>query len=401
MQDFLRRAWAEVDLDALAANYRSIQRLLPPGTRVMAVLKANAYNCGDLMAARTLNCFPEDWYAVANLQEGLGLRRVSQKPILVLGYTPPELACLLAEQRITQTVVSGAHALALGEAARAGGCTLEVHLKLDTGMSRLGLTAYGEALEPALGEARQVLAHPHLRVTGTYTHLACLYELDEASAAFSQTQYDRFLAFTGTLLGEGYSLGLRHCLNSAGVVNAPHMALDMVRPGTMLFGAMPRDCMSRRVDLAPVLTVKAVVALVRNLAPGAYVGYSRGFQAVGSMTVAVLTIGYADLLRLGAGPGSVLVNGVPCPVVGGASMDQMVVDISRAGPVKAGDEAVLLGTMGEGTATVDDLAPLIDCAPNEVYCHLTGRLPLRYLQNGSPVPVGELHRIANSLSLAD
>jgi alanine racemase len=190
---------------------------------------------------------------------------------------------------------------------------------------------------------------------------------------YSRLQFQRFKKFTDVLLSENIVFGLLHCLNSAGTVNMPEMQLDMVRVGTLIYGALPKINNRNNIALKPIVTIKCRIAKITDVKKGDYIGYSRAFCANKELKAAVLTIGYSDILRLGSGRGFVLINDVACPVIGGVCMDQMVVDISDAGKVTAGDVAVVLGQYCKNEIDFAAMAEFLQCGEEEVYCHLTYR----------------------------
>lgn len=385
MDRLLKRAWAEVNLDHLLHNYLQVRALLPETTKIMAIIKANAYNCGDIAVAAALEQYKDDWYGVSNLDEALTVRESGTlKSILILGYTPPEYAELIAKNSITQTIVSFDHARQMALAAEKANTCLDVHIKLDTGMSRIGVVCYDSYYEKAMKEVRWILENPFLHVTGVFTHVATFYDLTEQHDAFSRLQYQRFSLFTSDLLQKGFQIGLRHCCNSAGIINMPGMELDMVRTGTLLYGAMPLCYERRHLDLKGILTVKATVALVKEVKAGTKFSYSIQYEAANDLRAATITIGYSDILRLGMGKGQVLVNGILCPVIGSVCMDQLMIDISGAGEVRPGEEVVLLGAMGEEEIKVDDMGTFLAADTAEIYCHLTKRLPHLYIKDDKP-----------------
>lgn len=385
MKRFLERAWVEIDLDGVENNYLAVRSLLPPQTRIMAVLKADANNLGDVALMKALEPYQEDWLGVSNLDEALLLREHgTTKPILVLGYTPPALAGELARHHITQTLLSAEYAEALGRQAQEQGVCVEAHIKLDTGMSRIGMLCYDAYYDQAVEACCRLYEDGRFRVTGIFTHIATFYRRDPDSAAFSQLQHQRFVRVCSALTALGYEPGLRHCCNSPGLVNHPEMALDMVRTGTALFGGLVPSHMTRTVPLTQPLTVKAAVSCVKSIPQGAYVGYARTYRAPGPMKVAVVSIGYSDISRIGDGAGHVLISGTRCPVIGSVCMDQLMVDVTHLDAVPIGAEAVLLGKAGGQEISLEDLGRFMDMDPEEVCCHLTKRLPRVYLRNGVP-----------------
>lgn len=383
MERFLKRAWAEINLDAIVHNYKEAKKLLPNNTKIMAVLKADANNIGDLALSEVLDPFSDDWYGVSNIREAILLREHGTvKPILILGYTPPAMANLLARYKLTQTLLSADYASLLSRAAEEAGIPLEVHIKLDTGMSRIGFLCYDGYAESFLAQCGKVFKDPNFRVTGIFTHISTFYNLDDSSNAFTQLQFQRFTQACTALKEAGYDLGLRHCCNSPGMVNHPEMALDMVRTGTALFGGLVEAYKLRPVPFRQSLTVKAIISGVKTVKEGAFFGYGRSFQAPHEMKVATLSIGYSDICRIGMNEGQVLIGDSFCQVIGGACMDQLVVDVSGVEDISIGDEAVLLGKSAGREVTLEMFAKFMDTDPEEAYCHLTKRLPHLYFRGG-------------------
>lgn len=373
--NFINRAWVEVSIENLKYNFFKIKGLLEKNVKVMAVLKANAYNCGDVRIAHELAALDQQiQFAVSNVEEAIHLRNGGiENPILILGYTPPEYVNLLLEYKITQTLVSFEYALELREILRNAKQKLKIHIKLDTGMGRIGIRCYDEYMSHAIENIKEICNCAQFEVTGCYTHIATFYENDEDSLDYSKLQYKRFKKITDAVLAENISLGVLHCLNSAGTANMPEMQMDMVRVGTLIYGALPKINNHKNIAFKPIVTIKCRIGKVSDVKEGDFIGYSRAFCADRDLRAAVLTIGYSDILRMGSGKGYVLINDVPCPVIGGVCMDQMVVDISDAGEVKAGDVAVVLGQYKENEIDFAAMAEFLQCGEEEVYCHITYR----------------------------
>ncbi|NCC15437.1 MAG: alanine racemase [Clostridia bacterium] len=373
--DFIKRAWVEISIENLKHNFYRIKGLLGKNVKVMAVLKANGYNCGDVRIAQELAALDQQiQFAVSNVEEAVHLRSGGiENPILILGYTPPEYAHLLVQYDLTQTLVSYEYALEFEEALRKAEQKLKIHIKLDTGMGRIGIRCYDGYFYEATDKVKKICTCTHFQVTGCYTHIATFYENDEDSVNYARLQFQRFKKFTETLLLENIVLGILHCLNSAGTVNMPEMQLDMVRVGTLIYGALPQINNHNDIVFRPIVTIKCRVAKISDVKEGDFIGYSRAFCADKELKAAVLTIGYSDILRLGSGKGFVLINDVACPVIGGVCMDQMVVDISGAGEVKTGDIAVILGQYHNNEIDFAAMAEFLQCGEEEVYCHITYR----------------------------
>lgn len=385
--ELLKRAWIEISLDNLRYNYEQVKSLIPENTIIMAVLKANGYNCGDAQIAKELAKLDEKiQFAVSNINEAIELRKGGIKnPILILGYTPPELADKLFQHDITQTLVSFEYAKQLNFMAKELNVRPKVHIKLDTGMGRIGIVCYDEFFDNAVEEVKDIFGMENLEITGCYTHISTLYENDENSLEYTKIQYSRFIKITDYLKNNGLKLGLLHCLNSAGTANMPQMALDMVRPGTLIYGALPDMYNHSGIQFKPIVKVKATVAKVSTNKKSSYIGYSRAYAVTEDMKTAVLTIGYSDILRMGQGKGKVLINDKFCKVIGGVCMDQMVVDITHAGEVNVGDTAIVLGRYGENEITFEDMAQFLQAGEEEIYCHITSRPQRVYLDNGKIV----------------
>ncbi|MGN0983477.1 MAG: serine racemase VanT catalytic subunit, partial [Gemmiger sp.] len=366
------RAWRELDADALRGNLHALQQAAGPDCRVMAVVKADAYGHGARPVSRLLQREGVRDFAVACLQEGIALRKGGIRgAILVLGWTDPRLAPLLARWRLTQAVTSLEH----GQALAASGCRVRVHLALDTGMHRIGMDARDhEALA-------RLYALPGLRITGVFSHLCVSDDLSPEGAAFTRRQAETFREALAWLKGQGLAAGRVHLLASYGILNTPESSFDLVRAGIALYGVYSDDTPTRRpLALQPVLSLKARVALVRALAPGESAGYGLAFTAARPARLAVLAIGYADGLPrcLPQQGGRVLLHGASCPMVGRMCMDQLLVDVTDAPAVTAGDTATLIGRDGDSHIPVEEVARRCGTISNEILSRLGSRLALRH-----------------------
>lgn len=365
------RAWRELDDDALRNNLHTLQQAAGPDCRVMAVVKADAYGHGAGTIACLLQREGVREFAVACLQEGIALRKTGIRgTILVLGWTDPRLAPLLARWHLTQAVTSLEH----GQALAASGCRIRVHLALDTGMHRIGVDARDhEALA-------RLYALPGLRITGVFSHLCVSDDLSPSGTAFTRQQVEAFREALGWLKGQGFATGQRHLLASYGLLNTSDSSFDMVRAGIALYGVYSDNAPTRRgLPLQPVLSLKARVALVHALAPGESAGYGQAFTAARPTRLAVLSIGYADGLPrcLPQQGGRVLLHGVPCPMVGRMCMDQLLVDVTDAPPVLTGDIATLIGRDGDSYIPVEEVAGRCGTISNEILSCLGKRLAIR------------------------
>lgn len=375
------RCWAEIDLTALQDNCRTLHALLPSACRLMNILKADAYGHGAVPAARALEAlFPQDWIGVACLSEALELRQSGiRQDILILGYTPPEAAPMLADHHITQTLLSPAYTDALAACAAAANVTVPCHLKLDTGMTRIGYLCYGDAFPGAVAEAARAYQTPHLHVTGIFTHFSSSYGHTPEDKAYTSAQFARFSAVCEALEGLGIRPGLRHCCNSPATVNTPEYALDLCRAGTVLYGILPESALLRPAAFRPVMTWKARVAMLRPAPAGTPISYSRQATADRDMTLAVITAGDADgYFRQLTNLGRVKLRGHTCPVVGRVCMDMFLVDVTTLSDVCVGDEVTLLGGRGEDFVPCDWLYRPLGLGPSAVTCNVRARVPRLY-----------------------
>ena len=293
----LRRTWAEIDLDALTHNYRRARELAGPGVKYLGIVKADAYGHGAVQTAAHLERLGAEYLAVASLDEARELRHGGiRAPILILGHTPPEMVPQLIAHNITQAVSGTAAAEAYSDAAAACGGTLRVHMKVDTGMSRLGVQVRGGCFAGGVEAIARACDLPHLEAEGIFTHFSVSDEDGGDSEAYTREQFDVFTRVLEALAARGRTFALRHCANSGALARYPEMYLDMVRPGIALYGA---GADRRRLGLRPVMTLKSSVAAVKVFDPGTDVSYGRTFRTEGQTRVGVLPIGYADGLFRG------------------------------------------------------------------------------------------------------
>ena len=376
----LRPTWVEVDLDALAANVRELVRVAG-GSQVMAVVKADAYGHGAVPVARTAVEAGARWLAVACLEEGLKLRQGGLKvPILVLGYLPPEEARAAVEADISCCVFGDETARALAQAAVRCGRRARVHVKVDTGMGRLGVRP-----EDAVGFVRWLKGIPALEVEGIFTHLATA---DEEDLSFARAQLDAFASVLAALEREQVHVPYRHAANSAALLRLPAARYNLVRPGLAMYGVYPAPGLETVARLRPVLAWKTRVAQVKVMRPGETVGYGRTWRAVGNEVVITLPVGYADGYRRAlSGRAEVLVRGRRARVAGRVSMDQLTVALPAGAEVTPGEEVVLLGRQGEEEISATELARAADTIPYEILVGIGRRVVRVYLRDGEVVQV--------------
>lgn len=369
------RTWAEIDMAALLHNFEIARAT---GKKVMCVIKANAYGHGAIRCGRFLERHGAYAFAVACLPEAIELRDGGIKaPILVLGYTEAAYAAEIAGYGLMQTVVDEEHAVALNEAADRAGVKLGVHIKLDTGMSRLGLLAQGEEHRRSAAEAAERICHmPNLKVKGMFTHFAAADTPTED--AFTAWQLENYRAVLAYLTDRGLRPEVCHTSNSACILDHPETQIDMVREGIALYGLYPDSLPRENGALKPVMTLKSRVAQVRELPAGATVSYGRTFRGEGPVSIAVIPAGYADgHPRRLSNQGYDRIHGRSYPQIGRICMDMHMVDITGyAGEVRRGDEVVLWGGGGMSTEAA---AQIVGTINYELTCLVTPRAPRVYL----------------------
>lgn len=363
------RAWIELDRDALRHNVAALRSLLPKGCSLMPVLKADAYGHGAVAVAKELEKMGVRSFCVACISEAIDLRRHGIRgDILILGYTHPELFPLLRRYRLTQTIVDAAYGELLGQYGK----RLRVQIGIDTGMHRLGERA--EHLDKLCG----IFSMKNLKIEGAFTHL-CTDDTESANdQAFTIQQAERFFRVIHELEKKGHICPKVHLQASYGVLNYPELAGDFARVGIALYGVKSArtDYDRFQADLRPVLSLKARVSSVRELAPGESAGYGLTFTADRPTRLASLAIGYADGLprSLSDGMGQVLLNGKKAPIAGRICMDQTLVDVTELKTVQPGDTAVLIGRQGDEELSVYEAAEAAGTITNEILSRLGRRL---------------------------
>ena len=374
MKQTQTRTWTEIDLSNLEHNYRALRAMLPQGCRFLGVVKVDAYGHGAVPVARRLETLGAEYLAVACLDEALELRQAGiTTPILILGYTPVERADSLLDNGITQTVYDVDMARALSDAAAAAGKTLKIHVKADTGMSRLGWLCGDEDQSAAVEAIAQVCALPGLEAEGIYTHFANA----DGDEDYTMLQFTRFLDLLEALKDKGITFAIRHCAASAAALKFPCTHLDMVRPGIALYGHYP-DPSCEGLDgpgLRPVMTLKTRVASVKTVPAGTPVSYGCTHVLDRETRLAALTIGYADgLPRLCSDKLEVLIGGQRAPVVGRICMDMCMADVTGL-DVAPGDEVEVFGEH----LPIEDVAALAGTIQYELLCAVSPRVHRAYL----------------------
>ena len=291
--DYLKRTWADISLDNLNHNYQQLRAKIPSGCRLLGVVKADAYGHGAVPISRHLCELGAEFLAVSNLEEAMQLRRGGiRRPILILGYTPPAYARDLVAMGLRQEVHSLEYARALHEELKGSERRLKVHIKLDTGMSRLGFFAYDHP--KTVEELKEVAQMPKLLIEGIFMHFPVADSIDGADANFTHTQFERFTQMLSALKGVGIEPEIRHCCNSGATILYPEYALDMVRPGIATYGVLPSEDLRGMIDLRPVMSLRSTIFQIRDFEPNITISDGRTYTTEDPARIAVVGIGYAD-----------------------------------------------------------------------------------------------------------
>lgn len=361
-----KRAQALINTENLMHNYKYIKSKCP-SSRVIAVVKADAYGHGAVEVCRVLEENGCDMFAVATVAEGVILRENGVKgDIIILGYAPTEYAHYVAEYDMIQNVNSVSHAKELNEV----GIKLRIHIKIDTGMSRLGIYCHSaNETDAAFESVKEICALPNLKTEGIFTHFACA---DDSNSDMTERQYASFKALLDRCEKEGVSVGMRHCCNSAALLTHPEMHLDAVRAGIIIYGLDPAGNESK--VLRPAMSFVTHIVQITHLSAGDTVSYGGAFTAKHDMTAATLAVGYADGMFRGLSDGEVYVNGRRVPILGKVCMDMCMVDVSSV-DCSVGDRAEIFGEH----ISVNEQAKRIGTINYELICALKSRVPKIYV----------------------
>lgn len=379
MEYKLNRAWAEIDLDAIAHNTREIKKLTGNRVEMMGVVKADAYGHGVLEVVRTLLDNGVTQLAVSMLDEAIQIRKMGiGVPILVLSYTDPARADEIILNEVTQTVFSMELARALSDASVRLGKNVKIHVKVDTGMTRVGfMPGYG-----AVKNIMEISRMPGIIIEGLFTHFA---SADERDREYTMMQFERYMSLCTELARVGIHIPVRHVCNSAAIIQYPEMHLNMVRPGIILYGLYPSCEVPRNsIALRPAMTLKANVILVKDVDSDVCISYGRTFRTSRKSRIATIPIGYADgYTRLLSNKGKMIVNGEFAPVVGRICMDQCMIDVTDLKhDVHVGDEVVIFGSQNGASISVDEIADEVGTLNYELVCIIGKRIPRVYLKEG-------------------
>jgi len=375
-----QRVVAEINLDNIANNLKEVKKIVGENTKILAVVKADAYGHGAVEVSKVALYNGADWLGVATYDEGVQLRRHSIfAPILLLGYTPEARINEVILNELTQTVFSYDTALEFSEAAGKLNKKADIHIKIDTGMGRIGFFPDSRSLEII----SKISELQNINISGIYTHFATA---DEKDKTFTYEQYKKFIYMaenTEKILGRRI---IKHTANSGAILDLPEFGLDMVREGIILYGLYPSDEVRKNLNIRPCMSIKTNVSYVKETEAGVSIGYGRTFFTKRRSKIATVPVGYADgYSRALSNKANVIINGKAVPVVGNICMDQFMADVTDAGEVKAGDTVILMGAAGDTVIGADDIAKLQGTVSYEVLCNVGKRVPRLYIKNGEPI----------------
>lgn len=374
----VNRVRADIDLDAVLYNMESMHKKLRPGTKIAAVVKADAYGHGAVEISRVLENLPYLWgYAVATSNEAMQLVEAGRKkPIIILGLSFPEQFEEIVENDLRPAVCTYETAQALSDIAAEKNKVCRIHIKVDTGMSRIGFQVTPESADTVA----RISKLPNIMIEGIFTHFA---RADESSKAPAYEQFKQFEKMIAMVEEKGVQIPLKHCSNSAGIVEIPECNMDMVRAGITLYGLWPSEEVDKtKISLKPVMSLRSRVAYVKELLPGRQISYGGTFTVKKKMTVATVPVGYGDGYARGlSNKGWVLIKGQKAPICGRVCMDQCMVDVTDIPGVKIGDTVTLLGKDADEEITMEQLGELSGRFNYEFACLITPRVPRIYHKN--------------------
>ncbi len=386
---FTRRLWAEINMDSIRRNFDSIRRSIPDDTKLCCVVKADGYGHGAVEISKMYHDLGVDFLAVSNLDEALELRKADiLEPILILGFTPPDRCRDLERYNISQAVYGIDYARLFSDECEKAGVRVKIHIKLDTGMSRIGFMCQEFPRdEYSIEEIKEVCKNPCFITEGIFTHFAVADD-GEDGEEFTRQQFESFCHTVEALEKDGIRFDIRHCSNSGAVLDYQKMALDMVRAGIILYGYQPSSKVKNPLSLEPAMRLKTMISNIKTIKKGSSVSYGRTFVASRDMRIATVPVGYADgFVRSYAKDGYMFVwdktrkFGKNCKIVGRICMDQTMLDVTDFPEAELSNIVVVFGNGKDSEPTAEDLARWGDTISYEVLCLVSKRVPRLYRYN--------------------
>lgn len=381
MESTLQRTWAEINLDAIAHNYRILRDKIGSNVKFLGVVKADAYGHGSVQVARLLEKLSADYLAVSSIDEAIELRvNGITMPVLILGHTPKEQVSRLIEYNITQAVTCKSKADEYNEEALKCGKTLKIHVKVDTGMSRLGFLCDGENHDNGVEYISYTCKLPGLKAEGIFTHFAVSDEFGEEYTKYTEKQFELFMRVIDEVEKKsGFKFEIRHCTNTGALARYPQTYLDMVRPGLLLYGY---GDFAAELNLRPAMTLKTTVSTIKTYPKGTHVSYGGIYVTDKKTRMGVLPIGYADgFFRVLSNRCMVYTEDGFAPQRGKICMDMCMIDLTDKMNVHVGSEIEIFGEHN----SINDLATLAGTIPYELTCAISKRVPRIYMQNGEVI----------------
>lgn len=372
------RAIAEINLDAIRHNIRQVKSMTD--SKIMGIIKANAYGHGVKQVASVLRNEGVYAFGVATAMEAMELRSYGfDEPILILGVTFPEEHHMLIDKDISLCVSSVEEAESISKTAKNIGKNAKIHIKLDTGMGRIGFVC-GENDEETAKEIEYISHLSNIFVEGIFSHMS---KADEEDKSYANMQFEKFMKMCILLENMGIRPPLRHIANSASIVSMKHTHLDMVRSGIITYGLKPSEVIDERfIDLRPAMTLKARISHIKEIKSDSLISYGGHYKACRGQKIATICLGYADgFSRILSGKAEVLIGGKKAKITGNICMDQCMADVTHIENAKVGDDVIIFGTDGNNTISVDTVALLLGTINYEVVCSVTGRVPRTYIQD--------------------
>ncbi len=387
MNNFLKRTWAEINLDAIKNNFIQIRKNISPNTKILCVIKADAYGHGAEILAAEYEALGADWFAVSNIEEAFQIRKVGiKKPILILGYTPVSMAPQLAKLNISQAVFSEEYAERLSNNASKNNVNVKIHIKVDTGMSRIGFLFQNiNNHSHSIDTIEKVCNLKNIHAEGIFTHFA---RADEDGVAINATnlQYNNFIYIIKALKKRGIDIPISHCSNSGAILNYKEFNLDMVRAGIILYGVYPSEYSKSNLKLEPAMALKTVISQVKEVEPGTAVSYGSTYVTNKKTKIATVPIGYADgYFRSLSSKADMLIGGKRAPILGRICMDQTMLDVTGIRDVEVNKIVTVFGKDNGASITIDELAKKANTINYELLCAISKRVPRIYTKNGKNV----------------
>lgn len=376
------RSWVDIDELKIAHNVNEIRKMIPATSNIMAIVKANAYGHGDIEISKALHASGVTFFGVSSVDEALNLRKAGiTDEILVLGYTPLCHLHYLHEENIIQTLISKEYAIKLETYASAHDIQFRAHVKVDTGMARLGVQCHDKTWN--IDDVKALYQYPHIQVEGIFSHFSVSDGYDkEDDLAYTKHQIELYDRILQELKDAGIRPGITHLQNSYGILNYPELHYDYVRPGLLYLGVTSDDALQTKQtpDFQPIMTWCANVSLVKEIEAGVFVSYGRHYCAQAKRRIATISVGYADgYPRSVSNSGKhVLIHGQRAEIIGNICMDQMMVDVSHIEHVQEGDQAILFGYDQGTLLSVDELSRMCHTINNETLCWISARVPRIY-----------------------